>query len=170
LIFDILDGAAAVANGDVYDATQKLLPKPFKDAVKAGKEQLYGAANANKIVYHEPSIFSGISQSIGLRSAERRDVENMRSAVYRANKTAYDLKDRYLNRLAIAVSHGDSDAIARTQGEIQAWNDRYPDMAIKAQDIRSTVRTRLRTEAVARETGIVSSRMPGATIDAVTGR
>jgi hypothetical protein len=122
------------------------------------------------VMYNEPSPLSTVTQFFGLRSAERRDVENMRSAVYRANKTAYDLKDRYLLRLSSAVTLGDSDAVVTAQQDIQSWNQRYPDMAIKMQDISQAIRSRFRTESNAAQTGIVSSRMPGQTIDAVLGR
>jgi hypothetical protein len=170
LLFDMLDGAAAVADGEVYDASQKLLPKPFRDAWKAVKETMYGASTTNKIVYHEPSVLSTVTQSIGLRSAERRDVEGVRSAVYRANKTAFDLKNRYLTRMAVAYTSGDRDGIAETERDIQDWNQRYPDFAIKAPDIARALTIRAKTTEVAAQTGIVSSRMPGQTIDAVTGR
>jgi len=121
-------------------------------------------------MFNDPSVLSGVTQFLGLRSAERRDIEADRSAVYRAKKLAYGAEDRYLTRLALAYSTGDAETIAETTADIQEWNTRYPDLAIKAQDIRRAVVTRLRTEQVAGQTGIVSSRMPGPTIDAVLGR
>lgn len=170
LLGDAVDGAAAVANGDTYKASQELLPKPFRDVVKSLYENQNGARNMQGVMYNEPSPLSTVTQFFGLRSAERRDVENDRSVVYRANKTAYDLKDRYLLRLSSAVTLGDNAAVAEAQQEIESWNQRYPDMAIKMQDISQAIRSRFRTEANAAQTGIVSGRLPGQTIDAVLGR
>lgn len=170
LLGDAFDGSAAIMNGDVYKASQDLLPKPFRDVTKSLYEGVNGARDARGIMYNEPSVLSGVTQFLGLRSAERRDVEAARGAVYRANATAYQLKDRYLTRLAAAFTHGDGEAIAEAQADIQSWNQRYPDFAIKGQDMARAVTTRARQEAIAAQTGIVSSRLPGATIDAVLGR
>lgn len=170
LLGDAFDGSAALMNGDVYKASQDLLPKPFRDATKALYEGANGARDARDIMYYEPSVLSGVTGFLGLRSAERRDVEAGRSAVYRANTTAFQTKDRYLTRMAAAYTHGDSEAVAETQQDIQEWNAKYPDFAIKAQDIARAVTKRVRTERIAAETGVVGSRMPGPTIDAVLGR
>lgn len=170
LLGDAFDGSAALMNGDVYKASQDLLPKPFRDVTKSLYEGVNGARDARDIVYNEPSVLSGVTGFLGLRSAERRDVEAGRSAVYRANKTAFDLKDRYLTRMAAAYTNGDRDAIAEAQSDIQAWNQRYPDFAIRAQDMARAVTSRVRAQQVAEQTGVVSSRLPGPTIDAVLGR
>lgn len=170
LLGDAFDGTAAFMNGDMYKASQTLLPKPFRDATKSLYEGANGAKDARGIVYNEPSVLSGVTQFIGLRSAERRDVEAARSAVYRANKLAYGAEDRYLTRLALAYSNGDAEAIAEANTDIQNWNAKYPDLSIKASDIKRAIITRIRTENVAAQTGVVSSRMPGPTIDAVLGR
>lgn len=170
LLGDAFDGGAAVMNGDIYKATQELLPKPFRDVTKALYEGANGARDARQIMYYEPSVLSGVTGFIGLRSAERRDVEAGRSAVYRANTTAFQTKDRYLTRMAVAYSQGDNELIAETQQDIQAWNAKYPDFAIKAQDIARAITKRVRTEQIAAQTGVVSSRLPGPTIDAVLGR
>jgi hypothetical protein len=170
LLGDAFDGGAALMNGDVYKASQDLLPKPFRDVSKSLYEGANGVRDSRNIMYNEPSVLSGVTQFFGLRSAERRDVEGARSAVYRANKTAFDLKDRYLTRMAVAYTTGDREGIAETQADIQAWNERYPDFAIRAQDMARAVTSRARAQEVATQTGIVSSRMPGQTIDAVLGR
>lgn len=170
LIGDGFDGTAALMNGDVYKASQDLLPKPFRDAIKSVYEGANGARDTRDIMYNDPSLLSGVTGFLGLRSAERRDVEAARSAVYRANATSFQVKDRYLTRLASAVTQGDGQAISEAQEGIQAWNAKYPDLAIKAQDISRAVTTRLRQQNVAAQTGIVTSRLPGPTIDAVLGR
>lgn len=170
LLGDAFDGGAALMNGDVYKASQDLLPKPFRDVSKSLYEGANGVRDARDIMYNEPSVLSGVTQFFGLRSAERRDLEAGRSAVYRANKTAFDTKDRYLTRMAVAYTTGDRDAIAEAQVDIQNWNQRYPDFAIRAQDMARAVTSRVRTQQVAAQTSLVSSRMPGPTIDAVLGR
>lgn len=170
LLGDAFDGGASLMNGDVYKASQDLLPKPFRDATKSLYEGVNGAQDMRGIVYNEPSVLSGVTQFIGLRSAERRDVEADRSAVYRANKVAQGAELRYLNRVALGYANGDANAINEAMSDIQAWNQRYPDLAIKGSDIRRAVTSRVRSEQVAADTGVVMSQRPGPSIDAVLGR
>lgn len=170
LVGDALDGTAALLNGDMYKASQELLPKPLRDAIKAPYEAVHGVKDANGIVYHEPSALSSFTSFLGIRSAERRDITEERSRVYKANKLARSAKDRYLNRLALAYAEGDAEGINQTQEDIAQWNQRYPDLAIRSQDIRQAIRARIRTQLVADETGISSSRMPSETINAILGR
>lgn len=170
LLGDAFDGSAALMNGDVYKASQDLLPKPFRDVTKSLYEGVNGVRDARGVLYNEPSVLSGVTQFLGLRSAERRDVEADRSAVYRAKKLAYGAEQRYLTRLVLAQTGGDAAGIADALTDINEWNARYPDLVIGKADIRRALVTRLRTEQVAGQTGIVSSRMPGPTLDAVLGR
>lgn len=170
LLGDAFDGSAALMNGDVYKASQDLLPKPFRDVTKSLYEGVNGVRDARGVLYNEPSVLSGVTQFLGLRSAERRDVEADRSAVYRAKKLAYGAEQRYLTRLVLANTNGDATAAADAMADINAWNARYPDLVISGPEIRRAMVTRLRTEQVAGQTGIVSSRMPGPTLDAVLGR
>lgn len=167
---DAVDGVSALLNGDMYKASQELLPKPLRDAIKAPYEAVHGVKDANGIVYHEPSVLSSFTTFLGIRSAERRDISEERSRVYKANKLARSAKDRYLNRLALAYAEGDAEGINQTQEDIAQWNQRYPDLAIRSQDIRQAIRARIRTQLVADETGISSSRMPSETINAILGR
>lgn len=170
LVGDALDGGAAILNGDMYKASQELLPKPLRDVIKAPTEAINGVKDARGIVYNEPSVLSSFTAFLGLRSAERRDITEARSSVYRANNLARTAKDRYLNRLALAQSEGDRDAIIQAEQDIQQWNQKYPDLGIKAPDVRQALVGRMRTQQVASETGISASRMPSETIRAILGQ
>lgn len=167
---DAFDGVSHLLNGDVYKASQELLPKPFKDAVKATYEGANGAADARGVVYYEPSLLSGLSQSIGLRSGERRDAEALRGAVFKANARYYAAKERNLNKLAIGYAMGDNDLIVQAQADVAAFNEKYPDMAIKAQEMRRAIVNRFRTQQVASEQGVVAGRPLRDSILAATGQ
>jgi hypothetical protein len=167
---DAFDGVSHLLNGDVYKASQELLPKPFKDATKAVYEGANGAADARGIVYHQPSLLSGVSQFVGLRSGERRDAEDVLGAAFKANARFYAAKQRNLNRLAISYSMGDNAAIAQAQEDIAAFNEKYPDLAIRGQDMLRAIVNRFRSEQVAAESGVVSGRPLRDSILAATGQ
>lgn len=167
---NLLDGSQSVVNGDFYQAGQKLLPKPAADAVKALYEGQNGAQDMRGVMYGQPSIWSGVNQLVGLRSAERRDLEQPRGVAYQVNQRAYLFKEQAKTRLALAQATGDMELYNETLAEVQAFNSQYPDYRIRPAELVSAVRARMRTENVAAATGVVSSRLPGPTLDAYLGR
>lgn len=167
---NLLDGSQAVVNGEFYQAGQKLLPKPAADAIKALYEGANGAQDMRGVMYGQPSLWSGINQFVGLRSAERRDIEQPRSVSYQVNQRAFQFKERMQTRMALAQALGDAELRDETLAEVMRFNAQYPDFAVRPAELVSAARARMRTEAVAGATGVVSSRLPGPTLDAYIGR
>src|SRR5690606_34911877 len=60
LLDGAFDGGAALMNGDVYKASQDLLPKPFRDVTKSLYDGANGARDARDIMYYEPRVLSGV--------------------------------------------------------------------------------------------------------------
>lgn len=167
---NLYTGMVNVANGDFEKGVQNLLPKPFADVHKAAYDGANGVRNAQGVVYDTLSPWGAATQFLGFRSGERRQVEARRSAFYTANANAFAVRDRYLAKLALGHGTGDMTLVSEAMSDIQAWNNRYPDLSIDKSDISRAVVKRARQQAVAEQTGIVSSRLPGPTIDAVLGR
>ncbi len=153
-------GTVALMNGDMEKANEKLLPKPIADFNRSIYEGANGARDARQILYFEPGPFDTLLTAVGLKSGERRDIEERRGALYTANANRFAIKERNLNRLAQAYSRGDAAAIAEAERDINAWNDKYPDMAIQGPERRSAVVSRIRTERTAADTGFSSTRAP----------
>ena len=160
LVKNLTGGTSDLINGDVAKAVGKLLPKPIADVHKAAYEGANGARDARQIMYFEPGPFDTLMTLAGLKSGERRDIEERRGALYTANANRFAIKDRNLGRLAMAYSTGDADAIAEAERDINDWNDKYPDMAIQGSERRSAVVSRIRTERTAADTGFSSTRAP----------
>lgn len=167
---NLLDGSQAVANGDFYQAGQKLLPKPAADFIKGGWESQNGARDMREVMYGQPSVWSSVNQAVGIRSAERRDLEQPRGAAYQISQRAYQFKERAKLRVALAQSTGDMDLYRETLDDVQRFNTQYPEYRVKPAELVSAARSRMRTENVAAATGVVSSRLPGPTLDAYIGR
>ena len=153
-------GTVALMNGDMEKANEKLLPKPIADFNKSIYEGANGARDARQLMYFEPGPFDTLMTAVGLKSGERRDIEERRGALYTANANRFAIKDRNLGRLALAYSTGDADAIAEAMQGINNWNARYPDMAVRGSEMRSAVVSRIRTERTAADTGFSSTRAP----------
>lgn len=160
LVKNLTGGTSDLINGDVAKAVGKLLPKPIADVHKAAYEGANGARDARQIMYFEPGPFDTLMTLAGLKSGERRDIEERRGALYTANANRFAIKDRNLGRLALAYSTGDADAIAEAMQGINDWNAQYPDMAVRGSEMRSAVVSRIRTERTAADTGFSSTRAP----------
>jgi len=160
LVKNLTGGTSDLINGDVAKAVGKLLPKPIADVHKAAYEGANGARDARQIMYYEPGPFDTLMTLAGLKSGERRDIEERRGALYTANANRFAIKDRNLGRLALAYSTGDASSIAEAMQGINDWNAQYPDMAIRGSEMRSAVINRVRTERTAAETGFSSTRAP----------
>ena len=160
LVKNLTGGTSDLINGDVAKAVGKLLPKPIADVHKAAYEGVNGARDARQIMYFEPGPFDTLMTLAGLKSGERRDIEERRGALYTANANRFAIKDRNLGRLALAYSTGDADAIAEAMQGINDWNAQYPDMAVRGSEMRSAVVSRIRTERTAADTGFSSTRAP----------
>lgn len=160
LVKNLTGGTSDLINGDVAKAVGKLLPKPIADVHKAAYEGANGARDARQIMYYEPGPFDTLMTLAGLKSGERRDIEERRGALYTANANRFAIKDRNLGRLALAYSTGDASSIAEAMQGVNDWNAQYPDMAIRGSEMRSAVINRVRTERTAAETGFSTARAP----------
>lgn len=160
LVKNLTGGTSDLINGDVAKAVGKLLPKPIADVHKAAYEGANGARDARQIMYFEPGPFDTLMTLAGLKSGERRDIEERRGALYTANANRFAIKDRNLGRLALAYSRGDAAAIDEAMQGINEWNAKYPDMAVRGSEMRSAVVSRIRTEMTAADTGFSTTRAP----------
>jgi hypothetical protein len=153
-------GTVALMNGDMEKANERLLPKPIADFNKSIYEGANGARDARQLMYFEPGPFDTLMTAVGLKSGERRDIEERRGALYTANANRFAIKDRNLGRLALAYSRGDAAAIDEAMQGINEWNAKYPDMAVRGSEMRSAVVSRIRTELTAADTGFSTTRAP----------
>lgn len=159
----MFEGPQKVVSGDFKGAARAFLPKPFADVV-ATMQDADGAKTAQGIVYYDPGVWDNTLNLLGLRSGDRRAAEELRGAGYQANKHANVVRQRYLTRMAVGASTGDTEMMTDAQADIARWNASNPDYAIRAQDIRGATRNRYRTEATAAEHGIVTGRRVGPTL------
>lgn len=170
LLKDSVEGTYALMDGELEKAVSKLAPKPFSDAWQSAFNSVQGVQDMRGVAYYDPNPWSTMLNVVGLKSGERRDVEADRGAVYKAKAQAYATKQRYLTLLAAGYGTGDADQIAEANEKINIWNQQYPDMAITAQDRKRAVVMRIRSQQIAQQYGIVTTRAPGATLTEVMGR
>jgi hypothetical protein len=151
---NLYGGTADLFNGDVEKAVGKLVPKPAADLWKSSFDSAKGVRDARGVVYFEPNPFDTFMGLAGFRSGDRREAEELRSRLYSATTTMFDVRNRYLQRLAAAQSSGDMAGVNEAIADIQAWSQEHPDMAFRKQEIASAVTKRIKTEYNAAEFGL----------------
>lgn len=151
---NLYGGTADLFNGDVEKAVGKLLPKPGADLWKSTFDSAKGVRDARGVVYFEPNPFDTFMGLAGFRSGDRREAEALRSRLYSATTTMFDVRNRYLQRLAAAQTSGDMAGVNEAIADIQAWSQEHPDMAFRKQEIASAVTKRVKTEYNAAQFGL----------------
>ena len=151
-------------------ALRKLMPKPFADAYASVFEGINGVRNSKDILYYEPNPFDSVMSFVGMRTGERREAETRRQTFNAVQTRQFAARERHLQRLALAYQMGDAGDIQEAMAGIESWRQRYPDMSITGQEIRKAIVTRMRTQEVARQTGLPTSRMPGESLAGMVGQ
>jgi hypothetical protein len=154
---NLYGGTAALFDGEVEKAVGKLLPKPFADVWKTGFDSVQGVRDARGIVYYEPNPFDLLMGLSGFRSSGRNEADAVKNRLYSATTSMFDVRNRYLQRLASAQSVGDSAGVSAAMADIQEWNTTHPEMGLKGRDIRGAVIKRMKTEYNAAEYGLPTS-------------
>lgn len=167
---NLYTGVSELGNGNYEKAVQLLLPKPFADVHASVFDGANGVRNSKDIIYYEPSPFDTALNFVGLRSGERREAELRRQTFNAVQTRQFAVRDRYLGRLALAYQGGDGGEIQDAMADIQSWNQRYPDMPIVGQEMRKAIVSRFRTQSVASQTGLPTSRMPGESLADMVGQ
>lgn len=166
---NLFTGIEKAMEGDHVAAVKNLAPAGARDVYRAFFESQQGAKDARQIVYFEPGVWDTMTGAMGLRSGQRREVEEIRGATYTATKQAQMAKTRYLSRLALGYATADQELISEAMAGIQDWNAKHPDLAVKASDIRRAVVSRAKSQAVAEQYGVVSAAPPAPSIQQAVG-
>jgi hypothetical protein len=151
---NLYGGTADLFDGNVEKAVGKLLPKPGADLWKSTFDSAKGVRDARGVVYFEPNPFDTFMGLAGFRSGDRREADALRSRLYSATTTMFDVRNRYLQRLAVAQTSGDIAGVNDAIADIQAWSQEHPDMAFRKQEIASAITKRVKTEYNAAQFGL----------------
>lgn len=147
---------SSFVEGKLVEGLEQGLPKAFRDPI-AAVTGMNGVEDAREVVYFEPGPWSTVSQLVGLRSGERRKAEDLRGATYRLAQRVSGARGRYLGKVALGYATDDNDLMQEGYDDIRRWNEKYPDLAIGADDIRRSISGRLRSQILTDLYGVPTS-------------
>lgn len=154
---NIASGVEGMLAGDPLKAAKGLAPAGVRDVMKAYFEGQQGAKDSRGIVYYEPGIWDTVATAMGLRSGSRTQAEELRGAAYDVDKHTQTMKNRISGSIALAHATGDFDLLAQSQQRMQAFNQKYPDMAINP---RSAMVNNVRQQQNATQYGFATTKPP----------
>jgi len=136
-------GSKMVADGNVERGIETMMPKFAKDAMKAlrfahdGANTLQGAPIVPDVTTAETFI-----QGLGFTPTRLFEQQKENSALYGYQQEIQERRQRLMNAYALAVKAGDDTDIAMEK--IHVFNRQYPEIAIKSEALRQSLRARAR--------------------------
>jgi hypothetical protein len=149
-------GSKQVADGNVWRGVETMLPKFAKDAMKATR---FAHEGANTLrgdpILPDVSASDAFIQSLGFQPTKLFEQQRTNRALKNYEQEILDRRQTLMNAYAMAVRAGDDRDTA--MAKIHAFNANYPEIAIKAESIRQSLRARARYTANS-ENGIFVNR------------
>ena len=141
-------GTEMISKGHTWRGVETMLPKFAKDAMKATRFAHEGVntLRGDPIV---PDIghAAELVQAIGFQPTKVAEQQRLNSALMNYEKFIQDRRQGLMNAFAMAQQAGDTDGRGAALAKIQAFNQKYPEIAIRMSNLQASLRTRAQRSA-----------------------
>lgn len=164
LLKNMYVGAQQFNEGHTWRGVETMLPSFAKNAVKSIR---YANEGANTLrgdpIVPDVSAADEVIQALGFQPTKIADQQRINSALMNYQKFVQDRRQSLVNAFAMAQQAGDAEDRADALASIRAFNQKYPEIAIRMSNLQSSLRTRAERSAQA-ENGIMLNRKLSARI------
>ncbi len=136
-----------MADGDYYRAIEGMVPKVFKDGMKAYRYAEEGALNSRGDAYREAEDFSTLDlglQAMGMTPDELSKQYQLNNARKEYEQHVLDRRSNLMKAYYLAWKQRDTGLMLETQKAIGKFNRKYPKLALTSQKIKQSIKTRQR--------------------------
>ncbi|PWI35372.1 hypothetical protein DI392_00655 [Vibrio albus] len=136
-----------MADGDYYRAIEGMVPKVFKDGMKAYRYADEGALNSRGDAYREAEDFSTLDlglQAMGMTPDELSKQYQLNNARKQYEQHVLDRRSNLMKAYYLAWKQRDTGLMLETQKAISKFNRKYPKLALTSKKIKQSIRTRQR--------------------------
>ncbi|PJC87854.1 PLxRFG domain-containing protein [Vibrio sp. HA2012] len=136
-----------MADGDYYRAIEGMVPKVFKDGMKAYRYAEEGALNSRGDAYREAEDFSTLDlglQAMGMTPDELSKQYQLNNARKQYEQHVLDRRSNLMKAYYLAWKQRDTGLMLETQKAIGKFNRKYPKLALTSQKIKQSIKTRQR--------------------------
>jgi hypothetical protein len=141
-------GSKMVGEGNVERGIETMMPKFAKDAMKATR---FAHDGANTLrgdpILPDVTTPESFIQLLGFQPTRLAEQQRTNNAMKNYEQGILDRRATLLNTLAMATRGGDDDERAGVLKQIHAFNEQFPEIALKSDSIRQSMRARARYSA-----------------------
>lgn len=145
-------------DGHTWRGIETMLPTFAKNAMKATR---YATQGVNTLrgdpIVPDVSVPQALIQAIGFQPTAIAEQQRINSALMNHQTFIQGRRQQLMNAFAMATQAGDDDGRQETVQKIQAFNAKYPEIAIGLGTLRRSLRTRAQRSAQA-ENGMMLNR------------
>ena len=158
---DIADGLDDMYKGFWERGVEKLMPAIIRNPMKAYRYANEGATTKKGDIIEDATWFNTgklMAQAAGLSPTELDEVQKTSSMAAHMMTLANDRRTRAVNMVAMAGQSDNPDDFSSAMDEVNAFNNRYPELMITASGISSVLQNRAKARAMALPGGYETSR------------
>lgn len=154
-------GVDLIADGHALRGVEAMVPKAARDVMKAERFQREGVLSLRgDPIIDDPSLLDAWVQALGFTPAPVAEAYERVNAMRRLQARVEERRSRLMADYYRAANEPDprkrAEAVIAGIGEIAAWNQRFPDVAITADQLRASFRQRQRLSTQAVDGAVVA--------------
>jgi hypothetical protein len=167
MVKNLYIGQQRIADGHVWRGIETMLPKFAKDAMKALRFEHEGASTLRgDPIVDDVATPEAFVQLLGFQPTRLFEQSKVTNALMGYQHAIQDRRQMLMNAYAMAVRSGDDRDVA--MAKIHAFNAKYPEIAIKNESLRQSMRARARYSANA-EGGVAINKKLAPRLREMTG-
>lgn len=150
MIKNMYVGSQQFSDGHTWRGIETMLPTFAKNAMKATR---FASQGVNTLrgdpIVPDVSAPQALIQAMGFQPTKIADQQRVNNALFNYQQFVQDRRQQLMNAFAMAQQAGDDDGRAATLTKIQAFNQKYPEIAIRMSNLHASLRQRARFSAEA---------------------
>lgn len=136
-------GASMIGEGEWYRGFEAAMPKAVKDLMRAGRYSAEGVQTlSGDMLVEELQGWEVLAQALGFTPAHLAEQYERNGSLKNAEQHILQQRRQLLNRHALAVRAADEEARQALREDMQAFNQRYPQVAITGVSLMQSMRAR----------------------------
>ncbi|AXF51455.1 DarB-like antirestriction [Erwinia phage Pavtok] len=144
LLSNVVRGYSMITQGETYRGIETMMPKMFKDPMRAYRFATDGATNLRGDTVTDVTNSDVVKQALGFTPARLAEQYAINSANYNKQQHITTERKRLIDRYWKAGEKNDDAAQDKLLDEIDKFNDKYPEQVISGRSLSGSAKTRTR--------------------------
>lgn len=138
-----IKGYQMIQEGQVFRGIETIMPKFIKDPMKAYRYATEGATNKRgDTIVQDIDVGDVIRQALGFTPAKLAEQYDLNNAGYAMQQSILDKRKKLMDAYWKADEADDTAKMEKLEADIDAYNDKYPEMVITPKSLNRSAKTR----------------------------